>query len=114
MVKLKKMILANDITRNLTIARLLMSLDDRHMAMIIYLVAFYQAPSNKEGYNVCLQVTHPTMKCRKEGYKSGPGTRVGPLMKIRFFHLSQFFFQCDNDLITVSYTHLTLPTNREV
>ena len=39
---------------------------------------------------------------RKEGYKSGPGTRVGPLMKIRFFRLSQFFFQYDNDLITTT------------
>ena len=52
--------MADDMTRNLTIARLLMSLDDQHMAMVIGLVAFYQAPSYEEGY-VCKSL--PTMKC---------------------------------------------------
>ena len=52
--------MADDMTRNLTIARLLMSLDDQHMAMVIGLVAFYQAPSYEEGY-ACKSL--PTMKC---------------------------------------------------
>ena len=39
------LVMADDMTRNLTIARLLMSLDDQHMAMVIGLVAFYQDPS---------------------------------------------------------------------
>ena len=54
------LVMADDMTRNLTIARLLMSLDDQHMAMVIGLVAFYQAPSYEEGY-VCKSL--PTMKC---------------------------------------------------
>ena len=69
-----------------------------------------QEDADAVGLSICLLYTSPSPRDRQ-----GQAHRVGVLLDDRLDHLLGGLVQAGvDDLEPVSYTHLTLPTNREV